>query len=134
MNTKILIVDDRGELRKLVTMTLAHGAYEFAEAENGQAAIDQAEKFAPDMVILDVMMPGKMNGFDVCKFLRSHPVLNQTKIVMLTARGQEQDRELGRQCGADAYIVKPFSPLALMQTVEKVLMAGSQGGEVRRHA
>lgn len=133
MRKKILVVDDRGELRKLVTMTFAYGNFEFEEAANGEDAIDVANTFKPDLVILDVMMPGRLNGFDVCKILRTLPELSETKIVMLTARGQENDREVGKTCGADAYVVKPFSPLNLMQTVTDVLAPSGEKMAVSGH-
>ena len=131
---KILIVDDRGELRKLVAMTLAHCDFEFAEAENGRDAISIAELFRPNLVILDVMMPGDLDGFEVCRALRASANLGKVSIVMLTARGQEQDRKTGAAVGADAFLVKPFSPLALIEVVEKLLYNNSDDAGKRSHA
>lgn len=131
---KILIVDDRGELRKLVAMTLAHGDFEFAEAENGRDAVSIADLFRPDLVILDVMMPGDMDGFKVCRALRANANLGKIRIVMLTAKGQEQDRKAGQAAGADAFIVKPFSPLTLIEVVGKLLNNNSDHAGERSRA
>ncbi len=75
----------------------------------------------PDIVLLDVMMPGELDGLQLCRQLRSDPVMRHIKVVLLTARGQERDREAGRQAGADEYLVKPFSPLELIETIERLL-------------
>lgn len=121
MKTRILIVDDQGELRKLVRMTLEYADYELHEAENGARALELLEVVRPELVVLDVMMPGGLDGFQVCEIIKSRPEARKTRVLMLSARGQKTDLEQGRRAGADAYLVKPFSPLELIDKVEKLL-------------
>lgn len=116
---RILIVDDQGELRKLVRMTLEFGDYELHEAEDGQRALDLSKAIKPDLVILDVMMPGEIDGFQTCEALKKDD--NAPYVLLLTARGQKSDIEEGERVGADTYLVKPFSPLELIDCVKKAL-------------
>jgi CheY-like chemotaxis protein len=118
----ILIVDDQGELRKLVRMTLEFGDYELHEAENGQRALDLSKVIQPDLVILDVMMPGDINGYQVCEKLKQEQNKKIPYVLLLTARGQKSDIEVGQRVGADNYLVKPFSPLELIEYVKKALV------------
>lgn len=119
---KILIVDDQPEVRELVEVTLNIGDYEIIQAENGPEALAKARTEKPDLIILDVMMPiGGLDGFEVCETLKKDPATSDIIIVMLTAKGQNFDKEKGRQVGANDYFVKPFSPLELMNKVEEVL-------------
>jgi len=103
---KILIVDDHADIRRLIRMTLEFEEYEVFEAEEH-----------PDLVLLDVMMPGSVNGLEVCGTLKSLP--NPPRVLLLTARGRSEDLEAGLLAGADAYMVKPFSPLKLMETIDQ---------------
>ncbi|MFT5295674.1 MAG: two-component system phosphate regulon response regulator PhoB [Colwellia sp.] len=118
----ILIVDDQGELRKLVRMTLEFGDYELHEAENGQRALELSKVIQPDLVILDVMMPGDINGYQVCEKLKQGQNEKVPYVLLLTARGQKSDVEEGERVGADNYLVKPFSPLELIDNVKKALV------------
>lgn len=118
----VLIVDDQGELRKLVRMTLEFGDYELHEAENGQRALDLSKVIQPDLVILDVMMPGDINGYQVCEKLKQVQNGKVPHVLLLTARGQKSDVEEGERVGADNYLVKPFSPLELIDSVKKALL------------
>ncbi len=112
---KILIVDDHADIRRLIRMTLEFEDYDIREAADGQAALRLAQEFRPDLVLLDVMMPGPLSGLDVCRRLRVDVAGGEgPRVVMLSARGQASDREAGLQAGADAYLVKPFSPLQLI--------------------
>ena len=117
----ILIVDDQSELRKLVRMTLESGNYELHEAENGARALEISSVIKPDLVILDVMMPGDINGYQVCEKLKKGGGKNTPYVVLLTARGQKSDLEEGQNVGADSYLVKPFSPLELIDNIENAL-------------
>ena len=117
----ILIVDDQGELRKLVRMTLEFGDYELHEAENGQRALELSKVIQPDLVILDVIMPGDINGYQVCEKLKQGQNEKVPYVLLLTARGQKSDVEEGERVGADNYLVKPFSPLELIDNVKKAL-------------
>lgn len=113
---KILIVDDHLDIRRLIRMTLEFESYEIFEAEDGATALLLAEAVRPDLVLLDVMMPGELDGLAVCRRLKGDPVLN-CRVILLTARGQAQDCEAGRLAGSDAYLVKPFSPLQLIELI-----------------
>lgn len=117
-NKRILIVDDQGELRKLVRMTLEFEDYELHEAENGERALELTKAISPDLVILDVMMPGDINGYDVCQLIKDNPKTSGTYIILLTARGQKEDLERGNEVGANTYLVKPFSPIELIDVVK----------------
>jgi two-component system, OmpR family, phosphate regulon response regulator PhoB len=116
-DVKILIVDDQADLRKLIRLTLQPANFQVFEAITGQEALERAAEIVPDLVLLDVMMPGDLNGYGVCRALKSLPQFAQTKVILLTARGQEADLELGRVAGADDYLVKPFSPTQLLNLV-----------------
>ena len=117
----ILIVDDKAEVRELVEVTLRVGDYRILQADNGDQAVEIAQAERPDLMLLDVMMPGGMDGFEVCERLKSDPATQGITIIMLTAKGQQVDKERGSQVKADGYYTKPFSPLELLQKVEDVL-------------
>ena len=119
---KILIVDDQLEVRELVQVTLEIGDYQILAAENGQQALDVAKAERPDIILLDIMMPGSdVDGLEVCRRLKDDPEMADTTIVMLSAKGQESDIEAGRKAGADDYFTKPFSPIALIEKVEEAM-------------
>lgn len=127
MKKKVLIVDDQAEIRKLVRLTVGPD-YETREVSNGIDAVSMARDFQPDVVLLDVMMPGGVDGYEVCRSIRKVTELAATKVIMLTARGQQSDADDGRRAGADEFMVKPFSPLALMACIERLVGgAGSSG-------
>ena len=118
----ILIVDDQPEVRELVEVTLRIGDYKILQASSGDEALALARTEQPDLMLLDVMMPNStVDGFEVCRQLKSDPHTSTIDIVMVTARGQESDYEIGKQAGADDYVTKPFSPLQLMNKVEELL-------------
>lgn len=116
---KLLIADDEDGIRSLVKMTLAVDSFEILEARDGDEALAIARRERPDLVFLDVMMPGT-SGVDVCRTLKEDPATAGITIVMLTAKAQEQDREEGLSAGADDYFTKPFSPVGLLTKVEEV--------------
>jgi len=118
---KILIVDDQPAVLELVSVTLEIGPYQILTATNGKEALEIATKELPELLLLDVQMPGEFDGLDVCRQLKGNEATKGITIVMLTAKGQEWDREAGKNAGADDYFVKPFSPLALMKMVEEVM-------------
>lgn len=123
MKPLVLIVEDQPDIRKLIRMTLDFGDYEIHEAENGMGALRMLEAIKPDLVLLDVMMPGELDGYQVCARIKGNPATQKTRVVLLTARGQQSDFEVGRQAGADKYLTKPFSPIELIGTVEDLLPA-----------
>jgi len=118
---KVLIVDDHAEVRRLVEMTLRVGDYKILQAQNGQEAIEIARNKKPDLIIMDIMMPGNMDGLEATRILKDDPETKDSIIIMLTAKGQEFDKEKGLEAGADDYFTKPFSPLELIKKVEEVL-------------
>lgn len=117
---KILIVDDQDVIRKMMRLSLA-GKYELYEAADSAAAWDALQRVRPDAVILDIMMPGDLDGYQLCEKMRSDSNLQKTYVVMVTARGQQADRGRGLAAGANAYFVKPFSPLALASHLDEAL-------------
>jgi CheY-like chemotaxis protein len=118
---KVLIVDDQLEVRDLVEVTLRSGDYQVFEAENGMKAIEIARAEKPDLIIMDIMMPGDTDGLEATRVLKKDPQTRNCPIIMLTAKGQEDDRKQGYEAGANDYFVKPFSPLELIRKVEEVL-------------
>jgi DNA-binding response OmpR family regulator len=117
---KILIVDDHADIRKLLRMTMEFVAYEIFEAADGQQGLSMAEELQPDLVLLDVMMPGGIDGLEVCRRIKANENLRHAKVILLTARGQSEDRAAGFDAGADEYLVKPFSLLQLIETIHKL--------------
>ena len=123
MEQKILIVDDEAHIRMLIGQTLEEledEGVEFLTAENGEIALDIIQKENPQLVFLDVMMP-KMNGMEVCRRVKKELGLDNVFIVLLTAKGQETDRQKGLDVGADVYMTKPFDPEVLLQKAKEVL-------------
>jgi len=118
--TAILVADDDMDIRDLVAFKLEQAGFDVTAVDNGLAALTAARREPPDLVVLDVMMPG-MSGIDVCRELRGDPTTSSLPIILLTARAQEGDVEVGFGAGADDYIVKPFSPRELVNRVEAVL-------------
>lgn len=123
MDPKILIVDDEAHIRILLERTLIDFEDEGVEillAENGEEALELIKTEKPALVFLDVMMP-KMNGFDVCHAVKNELKMDDVYIVMLTAKGQEYDKQKGVDVGADVYMTKPFDPDEIYDKVEEVL-------------
>ena len=117
---KILIVEDQSDIRKLIRMTLEFEQFETHEAADGVTGLQRARDLRPDLVLLDVMMPGELDGLQVCERIKSDPALAGMKVIILSARGQAKDTEAGKKAGADDYLVKPFSPVQLVETIERV--------------
>ena len=115
---KILLVDDQSDIRRMIRITLGK-AFDVLEAEDGHTALEVARRTQPDLVVLDVMMPGDLDGLQVLDAIRSDPQLMHTRVIMVTARGQAQDYEAGMGRGADAYFIKPFSPLDLVAAIKE---------------
>jgi two-component system, OmpR family, alkaline phosphatase synthesis response regulator PhoP len=113
---KILIADDEPDILEIVQYNLQNEGYEVATAKNGNEAIEQAKRFNPDLIILDIMMPGK-NGIEVCNTLRMQPAFNDTLIIFLTALSDEVTEVKGLETGADDFITKPVSPKVLISKV-----------------
>ena len=123
MEKKILIVDDEAHIRMLIEQTLEEledEDVEFFKAENGEVALEIIQEERPELVFLDVMMP-KMNGMEVCRKVKKDLQLNGVFIILLTAKGQELDRQRGQEVGADIYMTKPFDPEVLLSKAKEVL-------------
>lgn len=123
MAHKVLIADDEAYIRLLIEQTLEEfedQGVEILTANNGEEAMRMIEDEHPDLVFLDVMMP-KMNGYEVCKAVKQNLQLTDIYIVILTAKGQEYDRQRGEEVGANLYMTKPFDPDELIELAGKVL-------------
>jgi len=123
MDQKLLIVDDEAHIRMLIEQTLEEledEGVEFLTAENGEIALEIIQRENPQLVFLDVMMP-RMNGMEVCRRVKKELGLDKVFIVLLTAKGQELDRQKGQEVGADVYMTKPFDPEAILSKAKEVL-------------
>lgn len=124
---KVLVVEDESSIRKFITINLNRNGFEVLEAENGEIALEMLKNCAAEIVILDVMLPG-IDGFEVCQRIRE--INSDIVIIMLTARGQDMDKIMGLELGADDYMVKPFNPLELIARIRTVLRrSGKNNGE-----
>ncbi len=118
---KILTVDDSSSMRKMVAYTLRSAGFEVCEAEDGVAALEVARIESNfDLVLTDINMP-RMDGFELIRELRDIPAFTDTPILTLTTEGSEEKKTLGRQAGATGWIVKPFTPQLLVDTINKVI-------------
>ena len=122
-----MVVDDEESVLRLCSACIRHALgdqYEVLEAQEGEEAIATAEREAPDLILLDVMMPG-MNGFEVCRRLKASARTKNIPVVFLTALGEEKDVEEGLALGGDGYVVKPFNAVMLAAQISELLTAGS---------
>ena len=122
MSKQVLVCDDELYILESVSYVVKEEGYEVLTAEDGEEALRLARSTRPDLILLDIMMPGK-DGFAVCRELKSDPATRETYIILLTAMGQERDMEQGYQCGADEYMTKPFSPRGLRKKLHELLDA-----------
>lgn len=116
----ILIVDDEESIRSLLRLTLVRAGYDVLEAGSGEEGITMIETQKPDLVLLDVMMPG-MDGISVCKQIRQLPTMNTTPVLMLSARRDARSREQSKQAGANGYLTKPWNSDELLWYVGEAL-------------
>ncbi|MFG1923644.1 response regulator transcription factor [Cryptosporangium sp. NPDC048952] len=124
----ILIADDDRDILDLVAFKLSAAGHELITATDGATALTEARRSVPDIVVLDVSMPG-MSGLDVCRELRAEPMTSSVPVILLTARGQESDVEAGFDVGADDYILKPFSPRELQNRITAMLGRSMRGAQ-----
>jgi len=117
---KILLVDDEPDIIEFIGFNLEKEGYQVETAQTGEEALDKAKLFVPDLIILDVMMPG-MDGIETCEKLRAMPLLNNPIITFLTARGEDYSQIAGFEAGADDYIAKPVKPKVLISRVKALL-------------
>ena len=124
---RILLVDDQPDIRRLIRATVG-SAFEVLEAEDGASALGILRNRDIDLVVLDVMMPGVLDGTHVLDAIRADPKLTRTRVIMVTGRGQARDYDQCMRLGADAYFVKPFSPVRLVACIKDIL-AGDRAAE-----
>jgi CheY-like chemotaxis protein len=120
MPSRILVCDNEPVLRALVRDALAIGDYDIVEARDGDESVEVARASEPDLIVLDMMMPGR-SGLEVLEELRAEPRFAETPVIMLTARAQAADRDAAVDAGASHFLSKPFSPLGLASLVEELL-------------
>lgn len=121
---KILIADDEPNIVTALEFLLKRAGYEVRCATNGEEALALVESFAPDLVLVDVMMPVK-SGYEVCRTMHERPEWRHIKIVMLTAKGREAEVSKGLSLGADLYVTKPFSTQELIAAIDRLLATGA---------
>ncbi|NQT94853.1 MAG: response regulator [Candidatus Omnitrophica bacterium] len=117
---KILLVDDETDMVDIVKLRLEANGYEVITAYDGQEALDKAKTESPDLIILDLMLP-KIDGYKVCRLLKFDQKYKSIPIIMFTARVQDEDKKMGEEVGADAYITKPFEPQVLLSKIKELL-------------
>lgn len=119
----VLVVDDQYPIRRMVRWSVEHAGLDMLEASNGETGLAMALMHKPALVLLDVLMPGRFDGMEVCRQLRGRPEMDGSWIVLLTGSDTPQDRERSRQVGANAFLTKPFKPAQLSQLIEKLVAA-----------
>ncbi len=120
--SKVLIVEDSLAQRQMISDLLKSSGLNVTVACDGVEALEHLEKFNPDIVVMDIVMP-RMNGYELCRRLKSDPKTQNVPVVMCSSKGEEFDRYWGMKQGADAYIAKPFQPVELIGTVKQLLRA-----------
>ena len=119
-NKKILVVEDEVKIRNVISMYLKKEGFKVLETGNGLEALSLTEKEKPDLIILDIMLPG-MSGYEICRKIKSNEDTKNIIIVILSAKGQEWEKSEGYQVGADLYETKPFSPKQLIDNVKAII-------------
>ncbi len=128
---RVLIIEDDRDIVELVRYNLASEGFQVSAVHDGSTGLAQVKKSPPDLLLLDLMLP-KLSGLEVCKEIRRDPTLNRLPILMLTARGDEADRIVGLEMGADDYVTKPFSPRELVARVKALLRRAEPPSEIAR--
>jgi two-component system alkaline phosphatase synthesis response regulator PhoP len=117
---KILVVDDEIYIVHILDFSLGMEGYEVVTALDGEQALEKLKSDRPDLIVLDIMMP-KLDGYEVCKAIKSDPETRQIPVILLSAKGRNVDQKLGFDVGADDYITKPFSPRKLVERINQLL-------------
>src|ERR1700756_4818690 len=128
---RVLLIEDDRDIVELVRYNLEREGFQVAAANDGATGLVQVRKSPPDMLLLDLMLP-KLSGLEICRDIRRDQALNRLPILMLTARGEEADRVVGLEMGADDYVTKPFSPRELVARVKALLRRAEPPGETPR--
>jgi DNA-binding response OmpR family regulator len=117
---RVLVVDDEIYILQILEFSLEVEGFEVITAQNGEEALESAQRDEPDLIVLDIMMP-KMDGYEACRQLKSDPRTRDIPIILLSAKGRSIDQELGFEAGAEDYITKPFSPRKLIERIKAIL-------------
>ncbi|KAF0133706.1 MAG: response regulator with CheY-like receiver domain and winged-helix DNA-binding domain [Candidatus Saganbacteria bacterium] len=120
MPKKILVVDDEEDIINTLTIRLKSNGYDVISASDGMSALSKAREEKPDLILLDIMLP-KLDGYKVCRMLKFDENYKNIPIIMITAKVAEQDKKMGAEVGADAYLVKPFNPEELLRKVNELI-------------
>lgn len=121
--TKIVVIEDEADILEVINYNLSLEGYEVSSALDGEEGLAIIKKEAPDLVLLDLMLPG-LDGIEICRKLKADPAMHSVSVIMVTAKGEESDIVLGLGIGADDYVTKPFSPKELMARIKSVLRRG----------
>jgi twitching motility two-component system response regulator PilH len=116
----ILVVDDNAVVREMLSDQLRGNGFQVVLAKDGAEAVEKIQANPPDLVITDIVMP-KMNGYELCRWIKNDPKRKELPVIMCTSKGEEFDRYWGIKQGADAYVTKPYHPLELIDAVKKLL-------------
>jgi two-component system alkaline phosphatase synthesis response regulator PhoP len=116
----VLVADDEPFIQRSLAFVLKKEGFDVITADNGQEAMEKAKEFRPKIIFLDIMMP-KINGLTVCRAIKSDDALKESHVIILTAKGQEVDRDMGYREGADQFMTKPFSPREVIEMVRSIL-------------
>ena len=128
---KIVVIEDEEDILEVIAYNLKREGYDVTTSTSGEDGLTKIERFAPNLVILDLMLP-EIDGLDLCRKLKSDPVTQSIPVIMVTAKGEESDVVLGLGMGADDYVVKPFSPKELVARVKAVLRRSRSAPEKER--
>ncbi|NNG00849.1 MAG: response regulator [Desulfobacteraceae bacterium] len=126
MPKTVLVVDDEPYIVEALQFLMEQNGYEVVFAFDGEGALESVAKFRPDLILLDIMLPG-IDGYEICEIVRLNPEWRDTKIIFLTAKGSEEDIAKGLVLGADAYITKPFSNSLLVEKVNEMIVDAADG-------
>jgi len=118
---KILIVEDEADILDILKLTLDFGSYQLFIATTRDQALEIARRELPELILLDIMLPGRTDGLEVCRQLKSNNATKATYIMIVTAKGMERDREAGIEAGCDEYVIKPFKIAQLTKSIERIL-------------
>jgi len=127
---KILIVEDEKDVQELLRYNLTKNGYQVEKAATGEAGLEKARRISPDLILLDLMLPG-LDGLEICRELKNDTKTGHIPIIMLTAKGEEADVVTGLEMGADDYVTKPFSPRVLMARVKAILRRPRRESEMK---
>ena len=127
MGRRVLLVEDEINIFEAISFLLSRDGWEVSGHGNGATAVQEIARLNPDVLVLDVMLPGR-SGLDILRDLRARPETKDLPVLMLTAKGQSKDRDLALALGANAYLTKPFSNSEMVETLNRVAMGGQKAG------